>query len=180
MRKIATLFAILFLIIFKTSASDGQTHTLDAIHRENELNLPAVIREFIQKNFLDDKIVGQCMGSFAHEGEFEYAIAFFAPKEKNVFYRAILRHDDVIESSLEIVQKNSSVETALTEEVQCLSAMEVKRRNKLFSTMEGIEGHIASKTAFDTICFFIEQTEAACYEYDPLKKQFLKVGGWIH
>jgi hypothetical protein len=81
---------------------------------------------------------------------------------------------------LELFRKNSNPRTALTEEVQCLSAMEVRRRNRAFSKMEAVEGSITSTTAFDTICFFTEPTQAACYEYDPTKKQFVVVGGWIH
>ncbi|WP_255991958.1 hypothetical protein [Chitinolyticbacter albus] len=65
-------------------------------------------------------------------------------------------------------------------ELQCLSPAQVAERNRNIADSGGIlEGYIAPNGKLDVVCGFIDDTEAACWGYDPKRKTVVSRGGWI-
>ena len=157
MNKISAIVISSFFIVFAgrgfSYADEKDVYEqITKKHSKNMMNLTKVVRDYIKDYFKDHMLIDQCVGSFANEGENEYAVVLYDQEHQQVQFTVILVKDEKVYKTETISKKKVNSEHSLWEEVQCKSAMEVKRDNKNIKGMETIHGHINSKTQFDTIC----------------------------
>ncbi len=185
MNKISTIIISSFFIVFASwgfSYADEKNvyEQITEKHSENMMNLTMVVRNYIKDYFKDHKLIDQCRGSFANEGENEFAVVLYDQEHQQVQFTVILVKDGKVYKTETISKKKVNPKYSLWEEVQCKSAMEVKRDNKDLEGMEAIHGHINSKTQFDTICITGPgPTDFQCFEFDQKQGKFINVGGWV-
>ena len=184
MNKISTIIISSFFIVFASSGflyadEKNAYEQIAGKHIENMMNLTMVARNYIKDHFEDHKMIDQCRGSFANEGENEFAVVLYDQEHQQVQYTVILVKDEKVYKTETIYRNKVDPKHSLWEEVQCKSAMEVKRFNKNIEGMTGVQGHIDSKTQFDTICIPGNDYQGFhCYEFDQKQGKFIYVGGW--
>ena len=64
-------------------------------------------------------------------------------------------------------------------ELSCYSPAEARKVNVTIRRSETIQGSITPEYPTTVACGFVEDTTAVCWQYSPLKRAFVKVGGWV-
>ena len=78
---------------------------------------------------------------------------------------------------LEVVKDRADPDFSV--ELQCLTAAEVKKRNRLIKESESVHGQIAAKNAW-VICVSLPSDQATfqCFSWNSKKGKFVGAGGW--
>ena len=63
--------------------------------------------------------------------------------------------------------------------LSCYSRAEAETLDATIRQSETIHGHIAPRWNTTVVCGFTEDTAAACWQYSPADRVFVKVGQWV-
>jgi hypothetical protein len=64
-------------------------------------------------------------------------------------------------------------------ELACYSPAEAAKLNRTIKQSETIDGSIAPRWKTTVVCGFIDDTSAACWQYSPADRTFVKIGQWV-
>jgi hypothetical protein len=64
-------------------------------------------------------------------------------------------------------------------ELSCYAPREAENLDAIIRNSETIEGRITPRWRTTVVCGFTDDTTAACWQYSPQNRAFVKVGGWV-
>ena len=63
-------------------------------------------------------------------------------------------------------------------DLACYTPAEARRLNAAMRRSETISGRLTPRWRTTVVCGFTDATTAACWQYSPVEKKYVKVGGW--
>lgn len=131
--------------------------------------VPAVLTSLAQKAQLSGRLAAWCGGEFraGHPGAF--AAALRSPSGDKGRY---------------VVLEPGEAPIVLgpfdgTPDLSCYTAAEARTLGETIGSSETIEGRIVPRWQTTVVCAFSDNTTAACWQYSPSERRFVKIGGWI-
>ena len=64
-------------------------------------------------------------------------------------------------------------------DLSCYTAAEARNVNATIRRSNTVQGAIAPEHPTTVVCAFVENTSAVCWQYSPVTRAFVKVGGWV-
>ena len=91
---------------------------------------------------------------------------------------AFLRDADylVLEADSSVVELARFTRSA---ELSCYSRKQANELSASIARSTGIHGQITPRWNTSVVCAFVDDTTAVCWQYSPVDRAFVKVGGWI-
>jgi hypothetical protein len=129
--------------------------------------VPADLRALAVKARLDAAIAGWCRGPLRAGRPGSYVVAAAAATGGR--YLAL----DADGTSVELASFTG------TPELSCYTPAEARKLDRTIRESETIHGSIAPRWRTTVVCGFLDDTTAACWQYSPAARAFVRVGGWI-
>lgn len=124
-------------------------------------SLPPAVATLVTKAALDGRVYSWC------EVASGFAIATIGPGARRYV----------------VVYGDGRVETLGTyngdPDLSCYSRREAEKLNASIKESETIHGGVTPRWDTTVICGFIADTEAVCWQFSPVERAFVKIGGWI-
>ena len=64
-------------------------------------------------------------------------------------------------------------------DLSCYAPGEARKLSESIRRSDTISGRVVPTFATTVICGFVEDTNAACWQYSPAARAFVKIGGWV-
>ena len=129
---------------------------------------PSQLTELVAKARLQGAVAGWCRAEFGsgHAGAFAVALRVTADSGRYLF----------LEDNATVTELATFADGA---ELQCLSRAEAEQRDLAIRQTETVTGHITPRFNTSVVCGFVTNTEAVCWQYSPIDRAFVRVGGWM-
>lgn len=130
--------------------------------------VPSTLAALAAKARLDGSVAAWCRGEFrsGHPGAFAVAVTSAAGGGRYV----VLDSDGTV-TELGVFKRRP--------DLSCYSRAQAEKINVTISRSDTIHGHIAPRWSTTVVCAFIDDTTAACWQYSPAERTFVKVGQWV-
>ncbi len=115
---------------------------------------------------LPQPIIGWCRGDLKPADSAAFAVAIGSRDGGRYL---VLRRD------------GATVELATyqrTPSLACYTPAQARKLNATLSRSETIEGKITPRWSTTVVCGFVDNTTAVCWQYSPVERKFVRVGGW--
>ncbi len=131
-------------------------------------SVPSELATLVAKARLDGAVTAWCGAEFrsGHPGAFAVAIA--APDRGGRYV--------ALDSDGRVTQLASFTGRA---DLSCYSRADAEKLDATIRRSETIHGHLAPRWNATVVCGFTEDTAAACWQYSPADRAFVKVGQWV-
>jgi hypothetical protein len=145
-------------------------------------SLPEPARTVVSKRLGDRKLLAVCKGNFLRKSGEEYSAVEFDPKTLTLSVHVFDKINDVAVATVPIgYTKLSNLDFLLTsyEPLRCRSLAESKNWNSEIaqSGLYGVSGGLEMVSDLDTMCVAPDDANSVCFQYDPKKTRFVKIGG---
>ena len=150
----------LFIFLFVLGLGDGQSSPAQ--------DVPADLSRLMAKARLDGPVVGWCRAEFrpGHPGAFAVAVTSSGGDGRYVALDA--------DGRLTVLASFTG-----GVEVSCYTRSRAEKLHSTIKQSETVEGHITPRWKTTVVCGFVHDTGAACWQYSPVDRKFVKVGEWI-
>ncbi len=138
------------------------------INQLGKLSLPDLVKKNVNNRYKTYSADSFCKLNLDGNDINDYSIVLKSNKSETIKYVVSLNGNIV-----EITEIESS-----SSESNCFKNKQVLDYNELFKNQEGFHGHIEQISSKDTVCNFIDETEAKCWQYDSKINKMVPVGGW--
>ncbi len=130
--------------------------------------VPSELAALVAKARLSGSVTAWCRAEFrsGHPGAFAVAIA---TPDRDGRYIAL-------DSNGRVTRLASFAGSA---DLSCYSRADAEKLDATIRQSETIHGHIAPRWNTTVVCGFTGDTAAACWQYSPADRAFVKVGQWI-
>ena len=130
--------------------------------------VPAELANLVAKARLDGPVAASCRAEFrpGHPGAF--AVAVTSPKGGGRYVALEADGRMTVLASF-----------TATPDLSCYSRSRAEELDAAIRQSETIHGHITPRWKTTVVCGFGEDTAAACWQYSPDERAFVKVGEWI-
>ncbi len=131
-------------------------------------DVPSELARLVAKARLDGPVAAWCRAEFrpGHSGAF--AVAVTSPKGGGTYV--------ALDADGRTMVLGSFTSTA---DLSCYSRSRAEELDVAIRQSETIHGHITPRWKTTVVCGFAEDTAAACWQYSPDERAFVKVGEWI-
>jgi len=128
--------------------------------------VPAELAASIAKAQLQGTVASWCRGGFRPGGRPEYAVA--VARERGGSY-VVIGWDG---AAVTLAAFSGGAD------LSCYTPAEARRLNRTIASSETISGRITPRWNTTVVCGFVESTSAACWQYSPSRREFVKIGDW--
>ena len=130
--------------------------------------VPSPLSALLAKAGVERPVAGWCAGEFRPGRPGAYAVAITESPAGGRYL--------VVESDAGVFELSGFEGGA---ELSCYSPAEARKVDETIRRSETIQGSITPEYPTTVVCGFVEDTSAVCWQYSPLKRAFVKVGGWV-
>lgn len=130
--------------------------------------IPAEVLALAAKARVAGPIVAWCGAQFASGESGGYAVAVSSAGRAGTYV--------AIDRNARATELGAFTDGA---DLACYSRGRAERLNRTIQQSETIEGSIRPRWKTTVICGFTDGTTAACWQYSPAQRSFVKVGGWV-
>jgi hypothetical protein len=128
--------------------------------------VPPELSALISKAQMHGSVAGWCRGDFRPGGRRGYAVALSLDKGGRYV---------VIDADGKVTELATFSSGA---ELSCYTPAEARRLNRTIARSETISGGITPRWNTTVVCGFVENTSAACWQYSPATREFVRIGDW--
>lgn len=130
--------------------------------------VPPDLSAVAAKARLEGSVAAWCRGQFRprHPRAFAVAIASAAGGGRYA----------VLESDATVAELGSFTRGA---DLSCYTRAGVRKLNDAIARSETVHGRIAPRWSTTVVCAFVDDTTSVCWQYSPVDRAFVKVGGWV-
>lgn len=129
---------------------------------------PTELAALLKASRIDAPVAASCRGEFSEGRGPGYAVAVALGAKGGRYL--------VLQPGAEAVELAAFTDGA---DLTCYSVDEAERMNAAIRESEGIHGQIRPSGGGTVVCGFVDSTTAACWQFDPATKRFVRAGGWI-
>ena len=130
--------------------------------------VPSTLTALATKARLDGPVAAWCSGEFRPGRPGGYAVAVTSGAGGG---RYVVLDTDATVTELALFKRAA--------DLSCYSRGQAEKLDVTISRSETIQGHIAPRWNTTVVCGFIDETTAACWQYSPAGRTFVKVGEWV-
>lgn len=151
--------------LFGTLPAIGLAVSLSALGAQSP---PSELSALVTRARLDGTVAAWCRGEFRsrHPGAFAVAMSSSAGGGRYL----VLEADS---SSVDLARFTRNAD------LSCYSRKEANELSASIARSTGIHGQITPRWNTSIVCAFVDDTTAVCWQYSPVDRAFVKVGGWI-
>lgn len=144
----------------------GFAVTLSAVASEQPV--PPALSAMVTRAQIEGRVTAWCGGEFraGHPDAFAAAVTSAAGQGRYV----------VLDSDGTVAELGAFEGEP---DLSCYTPAEARKLTETIGESNTIEGHVAPRWPTTVICAFSDSTTAACWQYSPKARRFVKVGGWI-
>lgn len=129
--------------------------------------VPANLSALVARARVDGRVAAWCGGRFRPGSSDAFAVAMTSQSGGG---RYVVIEADA--SSKELAQFSGGAD------LSCYTRAEAQRLDRTIRRSDTVHGRIAPRWNTTIVCGFIENTTAACWQFDPAKRVFVTIGGW--
>jgi hypothetical protein len=129
---------------------------------------PSDLAALVARTRVDGTIAAWCRGKFRRGRPRAFAAALTGPAGGGRYI--ILEVDGTVEELGTF---------ARAADLSCYTRVEATKLDATIRHSETIHGHVAPRWNTTVVCGFSEETTAACWQYSPADRAFVKVGEWV-
>ncbi len=130
--------------------------------------VPSELAALAAKARLNGPVAAWCRGDFrpGHPGAFAAAVTSAAGGGRYV----------VLDADGTVTELGSFIRGP---DLSCYSRAQAEKLDVTISESGIVHGHVAPRWNTMVVCAFLDDTTAACWQYSPAERAFVKVGEWV-
>jgi hypothetical protein len=117
---------------------------------------------------LGGPVAAWCKGTFQSGQSDAYAVAVASEKGGG---RYLVLHSDATVTDLAPFKDGP--------DLSCYTPAEALKLDLSIRDSSTVHGQIAPPWSTTVVCAFVENTRALCWQYSPVDRAFVEVGGWV-